>query len=267
MQLRRNRIRMGKINHIFISHLHGDHIFGMYGLLSSFNLMGRKNPLALYAPEGYDKIFLSHLADFDIYLSFELRFIPLSGKDPIKILDEKHVTVTAFPLKHRVPTYGFIFREKPAEKKILKEMITRYRIPITEIRLIKSGADFTTDTGEVIPNESLTVPPASPLSYAYCSDTEWFARLSSFVKGVDLLYHEATFDSSKKSLAKETGHSTTDQAATTAREAEAGTLVLGHFSSRYKDLQPLLNEAKAIFPNTILAKEGLTIDVSECRKT
>lgn len=267
MQLRRNHIRMGKINHIFISHLHGDHIFGMYGLLSSFNLMGRKNPLALYAPAGYDRILLSHLADFDIYLSFELRFIPLSGKDPIKVLDEKHVTVTAFPLNHRVPTYGFLFREKPAERKILKEVIARYNIPINEIRLIKGGSDFKTKSGEVIPNESLTVPPAIPLSYAYCSDTAWFERLSSFVKGVDLLYHEATFDSGRKSLAGETGHSTTDQAATTARDAEAGTLVVGHFSSRYKDLEPLLKEAQEVFPNTILAKEGLTIDVSNCRKS
>lgn len=258
---------MGKINHIFISHLHGDHIFGLYGLLSSFNLMGRKHPLALYAPAGYDQILLSHLSDFDIYLSFELRFIPLSEKDPVKILDEKFVTVTSFPLNHRVPTFGFLFREKQTERKIRKEAIDKYNIPVSEIRLIKSGSDFITSAGEVIPNESLTFPLVNPISYAYCSDTAWFERLSSFVKGVDLLYHESTFDAGRKKLAAETGHSTTDQAATTARDADAGTLLLGHFSTRYKDLQPLLAEAQSIFPNTILANEGLTIDVLKCRKT
>ena len=267
MQLRKNRIRMGKINHIFISHLHGDHIFGLYGLLSSFNLMGRKNPLALYAPAGYDRILLSHLADFDIHLAFELRFIPLAGSSPFHILDEKFITVTAFPLRHRVPTYGFLFREKPAERKILREAIEKYNIPIGAIRFIKSGADFTTPDGEVIPNSLITSPPPKPLSYAYCSDTEWFGLLATYVKDVDLLYHEATFDSGKKSLAKQTGHSTTDQAAATASDAEAGTLVIGHFSSRYKDPDILTEEARAIFPRTIAAKEGLVIDVASCRKT
>jgi ribonuclease Z len=267
MQLRKNRIRMGKINHIFISHLHGDHIFGLYGLLSSFNLMGRKNPLALYAPAGYDRILLLHLADFDIHLAFELRFIPLAGSSPFHILDEKFITVTAFPLRHRVPTYGFLFREKPAERKILREAIEKYNIPIGAIRFIKSGADFTTPDGEVIPNSLITSPPPKPLSYAYCSDTEWFGLLATYVKDVDLLYHEATFDSGKKSLAKQTGHSTTDQAAATASDAEAGTLVIGHFSSRYKDADLLTEEARAIFPRTIAAKEGLVIDVATCRKT
>jgi ribonuclease Z len=267
MQLRRNRIRMGRINHIFISHLHGDHIFGMYGLLSSFNLMARKNKLALYAPAGYDQILLSHLADFDIHLGYELQFIPLSGNDPIKILDEKFISVTAFPLKHRVPTYGFLFREKPAEKKMIKEAIRNYNIPVSDIRFIKRGADFITATGEVIPNETITIPPPEPLSYAYCSDTEYFDRIATFVKGVDLLYHEATFDSSRKSLAKQTGHSTTDQAALTALKADVCTLIIGHFSSRYKDISLLEREARAIFPNTIVASEGLAIDVASCRKS
>lgn len=267
MQLRKNRIRMGKINHIFISHLHGDHIFGLYGLLSSFNLMGRKNPLALYAPSGYDRVLLSHLADFDIHLAFDLRFIPLEGSSPVKILDEKYVTVTAFPLQHRVPTYGFLFREKPAERKMVREAIEKYRIPVADIRFIKSGADYITPEGEVISNSLLTSPPPKPLSYAYCSDTEWFGLLAHYVKDVDLLYHEATFDSAKKSLAKQTGHSTADQAAAIALEAGAGTLVIGHFSSRYKDPEILTTEARNIFPQTIAAKEGMVIDVASCRKT
>jgi ribonuclease Z len=258
---------MGKINHIFISHLHGDHIFGLYGLLSSFNLMGRKNPLALYAPSGYDRILLSHLADFDIHLAFDLIFIPLEGSSPVMILDEKFVTVTTFPLRHRIPTYGFLFREKPADRKMIREAIEKYSIPVGDIRFIKSGADFVTPAGEVISNTLITSPPPKPLSYAYCSDTEWFGHLSEYVKDVDLLYHEATFDSGKRNLARQTGHSTADQAAATATEAGAGTLVIGHFSSRYKDPEILAEEARTIFPRTIAAREGMVIDVASCRKT
>ena len=207
------------------------------------------------------------LADFDIHLAFDLRFIPLEGSSPVKILDEKYVTVTAFPLQHRVPTYGFLFREKPAERKMVREAIEKYRIPVADIRFIKSGADYITPEGEVISNSLLTSPPPKPLSYAYCSDTEWFGLLAHYVKDVDLLYHEATFDSAKKSLAKQTGHSTADQAAAIALEAGAGTLVIGHFSSRYKDPEILTTEARNIFPQTIAAKEGMVIDVASCRKT
>jgi ribonuclease Z len=170
-------------------------------------------------------------------------------------------------LNHRVPTYGFIFREKKRDVKILKDAIDRYSIPISEIRYIKGGADFVAADGEVIANESITVPSPKPLSYAYCSDTATNSRIAGFVRDVDLLYHEATFDSSKKSLAKETGHSTSDQAAAVALEAGAGTLVIGHFSARYKDAEVLLEEARSLFPRTFAAKEGLTIDVADCRKS
>ena len=201
MQLRKNKIRFGKINHIFISHLHGDHVFGLYGLLSTFSLMGRKIPVHLYAPENYLPILQSHLIDFDVHLSFEIDFKALSGTDPVQILDDRYITVTSFPLQHRVPAFGFLFREKKHERNIIKECIEDYKIPNVRIPAIKKGEDYVTPDGVIIKNEELTLPPSEPLSYAYCSDTKYFKQLKSFVKGVSLLYHEATFDKSKKKLA------------------------------------------------------------------
>lgn len=261
MQLRRTKTRIAKINHIFISHLHGDHIFGLYGLLSTFSLMGRENPVHLYAPENYDRILRSHLSDFDINLSFEIDFIPLSGKNPRCILDDKYLTVTSFPLEHRVPAYGFLFREKPSDRNMIKECIEKYNIPLVRIPAIKKGEDFITASGEVIRNEEMTLPPAEPLSYAYCSDTKYFKRLAGFVKDVTLLYHEATFDMTKKDLAKTTGHSTTIDAATTALNAGAKKLLIGHFSARYKEIMPLVEEARTIFPETYPAIDGKTFEV------
>jgi ribonuclease Z len=261
MQLRKSRIRFGKINHIFISHLHGDHVFGLYGLLSTYSLMGRTTPINLYAPENYHNILLTHLSDFDIHLNFEINFIPLSGKDPVKILDDKYLTVTSFPLEHRVPSFGFLFREKPYDRNIKKESIEKYKIPSVRIPAIKKGEDFITKEGIVVKNEEITVPGPASLSYAYCSDTKYFRRLSSFVKGVDLLYHEATFETSMENLAATTGHSTTSDAAKIASEAGARTLIIGHFSARYKDINPLVKEAREIFPNTFPAIDGHTYEV------
>jgi ribonuclease Z len=261
MQLRKARIRFSKINNIFISHLHGDHVFGLYGLLSTFSLMGRKNPIRLHAPENYHKILLAHLLDFDIHLNFEIEFIPLTGKDPAVILDDKHVTVTSFPLKHRVPCFGFLFREKTAERNIIKEAITKYSIPPVRIPAIKLGADYITPDGSIIRNEDITMPPPEPHSYAYCSDTKYFARLSSFVTGVTLLYHEATFDKSLSTLARTTGHSTTLDAARTALDAMAKNLIIGHFSARYKNILPLVDEAKTVFINTFPAMDGMSYDI------
>jgi ribonuclease Z len=261
MQLRKTRTRFGKINHIFISHLHGDHVFGLYGLLSTFSLMGRENPIHLYAPENYQNILISHLNDFDIHLSFEIDFIPLSGKDPVKILDDKYITVTSFPLRHRVPTYGFLFREKISDRNIIKECIDKFNIPPIRIPAIKKGEDFITPDGAIIKNEEITLPPSEPLSYAYCSDTKYFKRLASFVKGVNLLYHEATFDKSKDDLAEITGHSTTLDAAKTALDANVGTLLIGHFSARYKDISFLVDEARTLFPATFPAIDGNSIEV------
>jgi ribonuclease Z len=261
MQLRKNKIRFGKINHIFISHLHGDHVFGLYGLLSTFSLMGRIAPIHLYAPENYDLILNSHLKDFDINLSFKIDFVPLKGKDPVMILNDKYITVTSFPLKHRIPAFGFLFREKMSERNIIKEKIEELNIPVVRIPAIKKGEDFITADGEIIKNEDITTSPHPSLSYAYCSDTKYFKRLASFVRGVDLLYHEATFDKSLKKLASVTGHSTTLDAAKVALDADAGSLVIGHFSARYKNISVLVDEARTVFTNTFAAIDGKSFEI------
>jgi ribonuclease Z len=261
MQLRKNRIRFGRINHIFISHLHGDHIFGLYGLLSTLSLMGRKSPLRLYAPQSYDLMLRSHLRDFDIKLGFDIDFVALGGKDPAQILDEKYITVTSFPLVHRVPSYGFLFREKQKERNIIKESIEEFRIPVERIPAIKNGADYITLEGITIKNEDITTAPDEPLSYAYCSDTKYFPKLASYVKNVTLLYHESTFDQSKNDLASITMHATTHDAARTALNAGAGTLLIGHFSSRYRKIAPLVEEARSIFPRTYPAVDGRSYEI------
>jgi ribonuclease Z len=223
--------------------------------------MGRRNPIRLFAPENYHQILLSHLQDFDIHLNFEIDFTPLAGNDPVQVLDDKYITVTSFPLQHRVPAFGFLFREKKAERNIIKECITNYNIPQIRIPAIKKGADYVTPEGIIIKNEDITTPPPEPLSFAYCSDTKYFRRLSSFVKGVTLLYHEATFDKCMGDLAEMTGHSTTLDAARTALEAGAGSLIIGHFSARYKSFYPLVEEAKSLFSNTFPAVDGRSYDI------
>jgi len=263
LQLRKYRIKFSKINHVFISHLHGDHVFGLYGLLSTFNLMGRKIPINIYAPENYGNILKSHLADFDIQLSFEINFTGLKGNKPRQILDDKYLTVTVFPLKHRIPSFGFLFREKEADRKIIKEMITIHNIPISKMHAIKKGEDLVKNDGTTVKNEEITIPPPKPLSYAYCSDTRYFKKLPSYIKNVDLVYHEATFDSTNGNLAKLTGHSTTADAAKVASEAGAGTLLIGHFSSRYKDINQLVKEARVIFPETYAAEDGKTYIITD----
>ncbi len=261
MQLRRNKIRFGKINHIFISHIHGDHVFGLYGLLSTFNLIGRTSPIYLYAPEKYSEILFSHLRDFDINLGFNIEFIPLNNTGPLIIHEDKYITVTTFPLRHRIISYGFLFREKEADRNIIRESIEKYNIPVVRIPAIKKGEDFVTESGEIIPNKDITVPGPPSLSYAYCSDTMYFKKLASYVRGVDLLYHEATFEAGLKELARTTGHSTSTDAARTASEAGAGSLIIGHFSARHKDVSQLVDEAGTIFRRTIAAVDGTTYDV------
>lgn len=261
MRLREHRIRIGKIHHIFISHTHGDHIFGLYGLLSTLNLTGCKTPISIYAPEAFGPILMSHLDDFDIHLDFVINFIPLKGNDPYQIFENGFMSVTAFPLLHRVPTFGFLFREKELPRNIIRECIGKYNIPLKSIPGIKRGEDLILPDGVVIPNIMITTDPPVTRSFAYCSDTSWFSRLSSYVKGVDLLYHEATFASDKKELARETGHSTAEEAAQVAKDAGAGKLIIGHYSARYKEVDKLAEEAKAVFPDTIAGADGVTYQV------
>lgn len=261
MQMRRFRLRFAKINHIFISHLHGDHIFGLYPLLSSLNLMGRREQLNIYAPEPFEELITRHLADFDINLGYELLIHPLKGSTPRLILSDRRVEVTSFPLRHRVKAYGFIFREKPGENKIIKDKISEYHFTVVEMVKLKRGEDIVRDDGSVISGEEVTVPPPSPRSYAYCSDTGYFKKLSTYVGGVDLLYHEATFGSEHAALARQTGHSTASQAATIARDANVRRLIIGHFSARYRTPDQLEAEARVIFPATEAAREGQCYEI------
>lgn len=260
MQLRRNRIRISRINNIFISHTHGDHIFGLYGLLSSLNLMGRKAPLKLYAPQHFGALLNSHLDDFDIHLGYELEFVPVYGNDPMKLYEDKNITISSLPLKHRVPTYGYLFKEKTRQRKVVKELIKEYQLTLKEIVGLKRGEDVVRDS-VIIKNSDLSTDPPSPRSYAYCCDTQYFSRLSSMVKAVSLLYHDSTFANDNKKLAGLTGHSTAEQAAKLALKAGAQRLLIGHFSARYKDVDVLLNEARSIFPNTIAAEDNLTVSI------
>lgn len=261
MQMRRYHIRFGKINHIFISHLHGDHFFGLYPLLSTYNLMGRKTPLNIYAPAPIEEMLNRHLADFDINLAYELIIHPLTGRTLKLILSDKHVEVFSFPLRHRVTTYGFLFREKTADRNIIKSSIKEHGLTIAEISLLKKGKDILRESGELIPCDEVTIPPPAPASFAFCSDTGYFPKLSSFVAGVGLLYHEATFGEEHDALARQTGHSTARHAATVAKEAGVQRLLLGHFSARYKSPALLEEEARKIFPATEAALEGHTYDI------
>lgn len=256
MQMRRYKIRFGRINHIFISHLHGDHFFGVYPLLSTYNLMGRKTPLHLYAPAPAKEIVERHLADFDIVLGYELVIHTVSGRSLRLVLDDRRIEVFSFPLKHRIPSFGYLFREKPRDRNMIREKIDEYRLSVEEIVRLRRGGEVRRDSGEIITPDEVTVAPPAQSSYAFCSDTGPFNRLSSFVKGVDLLYHEATFGSDNESLALKTGHSTAAQAAMVAREAGAKRLLLGHFSARYRSVMVLEEEARQIFPETEAAHEG-----------
>ncbi|MFV0554200.1 MAG: ribonuclease Z [Mangrovibacterium sp.] len=256
-QLRVNGINLHRIDHILISHLHGDHFFGLIGLLSSMSLLGRTKDLHLYAHSTIKDYIDFHSQFLDQgNLGFRIVYHPLSFKSEQVIFENKKITVRSFPLKHGIPTCGFRFDEKPHQPNIIKEQIARYDIPLCEIKNIKDGADFTTADGRVIPHERLTTPPAPPRSYAYCSDTSYLPSLADVLQGVSLLYHEATFIKKDKLKSQQTNHSTAHEAALLAQTSNAKQLLIGHFSARYPKAEILLEEAQNIFPNTHEAKEN-----------
>jgi ribonuclease Z len=261
LQFRAMKLNFNRLNHIFISHLHGDHCFGLPGLISTLGLLGRTSDLHVYAQPDGKKVF-SFLVDyFCKELPFKVFFHSFHPSQSELIFEDRTLKVFTVPLKHRVPCAGFLFEEKPKSAHILREMIDFYRIPISRINAIKNGADFITPEGEVVPNALLTKPPLPPQKYAYCSDTAYDEKIVPLIEGVNLLYHEATFSNKDLARAKETWHSSAQQAASIARAAHVGKLILGHFSARYPDETVLLNEAKAIFPNTILAGERMTVSL------
>ena len=256
IQLRKTRISFSKIRCVFISHLHGDHCFGLIGLISTFGMLGRTVPLHVYAPEEFGPMLHAQLEMFCTGLGFEVLFHAVDTQKNQVIYDDKSLSVETIPLSHRVPCCGFLFREKQGRRHILREMIDCYEIPISQIDNIKSGMDWTTSDGRVIPNSRLTTDPSPSRSYAYCSDTRYVPSLHTLVERVNLLYHESTYDKACADRARLYYHSTAEQAAMVARDAHVGQLLLGHFSARYNDEEHILNEARALFSNTYLAREG-----------
>ena len=256
IQIRRQKIGFGKIKHIFISHLHGDHYYGLIGLISTFNLLGLKNDIHIYSPSQLKDIIQPQLDFLKGDLQFNVIFHPLNFKKAQIIYEDKSREVVSFPLKHSINCCGFLFREKHKERNIIKEYIQQYKIPVAQIKAIKQGAGFETENGEIIPNEKLTTPPSPPLSYAFCSDTAFHPPVAKIIKGVNMLYHEATFTEELRDWADKTYHSTALDAAKMAKMAEAGRLIIGHFSSRYKTVEPFLEEAKNVFTNTEEAIDG-----------
>lgn len=261
MQLMRAKINFNKIKAVFISHLHGDHCFGLLGLISSFGLLGRTAPLLVAAPKQLEPIFHQAMPLFCANLGYDVEFMPLDTKKAAVVYDDRTLSVTTIPLMHRVPCCGFLFQEKPTLPHIRRDMIDCYGIPTSQINNIKMGADWVADDGTVVPNGKLVTPADPPRSFAYCSDTKYIPTLHQRFPNVSLLYHESTYDQSYEALAEKYFHSTAAQAAMVARDAGASQLMIGHYSSRFNDEQVLLDEAKAIFPNTILAQEGLVVDV------
>lgn len=261
LQMRKLGVRMSKLHSIFISHLHGDHVFGLPGLISSLGLLGRTAELTIYAHQEIEQFLYPFLNFFCNNLSYNIRLVLLRRKGYNLIYENRSICIYTFPLKHRIATNGFLFKEKEKPRHIKREMIDFYNIPIRNINEIKDGADFTTSDGKIIANDRLTTPADPIRSYAYCSDTAYDESIVPYIKDVDVLYHEATFAESELARANKTGHSTARQAAEIAKLAEVKKLVIGHFSSRYTNLTPLLEEAQAVFPNTELAKEGKIIEL------
>lgn len=255
------KVSMRKVSQIFISHLHGDHCFGLAGILSSLALGGRTAPMQIFSPPGLKEMITAQLNVIDAYEPFPMQFIVVDPTEHQLIFQDETVEVFTLPLVHRVPCTGYLFRERPRRLKMQKEKIQTYQLDLPQILAAKKGEDLLLPDGRLIPNKELTREQIPPRSYAFCSDTAFLPQLASWVQDVDLLYHESTFLNADAQKATDTGHSTAGQAATIAAAANAKKLVLGHFSARYPDLSVFLEEAKAVFPNTVLGEDGLKIEV------
>jgi len=262
VQLRRYKISFSKIKHIFISHLHGDHYFGLIGLISTFGLLNREKELHIYAPEGLQDIIELQMNLSQSRANFPLIFHVLNGTASELIFEDKNISIKTIPLTHRVYTNGFLFKEKLALRKLDIEAVSKFpEIETCDYHNLKKGKDFIKKDGILIPNNKLTFAPPKPLSYAFCSDTSYKPNIVKIIKNVDLLYHESTFLSDRKDLAIKTGHSTAKQAGEIALMANAKLLILGHFSNRYRNLKAFQLESQEIFENTLLAVEGKTFEI------
>ena len=263
MQLRRCHVRFTKVGHVFISHMHGDHCFGLIGMISTFGLLGRTATLHIHANELLGDMIKRQMDLFCHDLGYEVEFHPIDATRREVIYEDRSLTVETIPLVHRLPTCGFLFREKPLLPHIRREKIDFYGIPTSQIQNIKNGADWIMEDGTVIPNSQLVTPADEPRSYAYCSDTRYMPELHMQLKGVTTLYHESTYGEDNLQMAQKYNHSTARQAALVARDAEVGQLILGHYSSRYEDENVLLEEAREVFENVRLANEMDVIDVKK----
>lgn len=261
LQLRKSRLKFSRLNHIFISHLHGDHCFGLPGLISTFGLLGRTADLHIYSPKGLEQIMQPVLDYFCKSLSYTVFFHEFNTNQPVVIYDDRSVSVTTIPLRHRIPCCGFLFEEKKRPAHIIRDMVDAYHVPVYELNRIKNGGDYITPEGEVVPHSRLTRPSEPARKYAYCSDTIYMEEIIPQIAGVDLLFHEATFSNKDIARAKETFHTTAGQAGKIALAAGVKQLVIGHFSARNEDENVLLQEAEAIFPHTVLARESLCVTI------
>ena len=261
LQLRRSKIRFTKLGHVFISHLHGDHCLGLLGMISTFGMLGRTAPLHVFAAAEYEELFRRELDFFCQRIEYEVVYHPINPNVGEVIFEDRSMTVSTIPLSHRVPCCGFLFREKPGLPHIRRDLIDMYGIPTSQINNIKNGIDWVSPDGETIPAARLTTAAEPPRSYAYCSDTRYNPGIAEMVKGVSCLYHEATYSSDDQTRAEKHFHSTAGEAATTARDAGAGKLIIGHYSQRYKNEDALLEEARKIFPNTELATENAQFNI------
>lgn len=256
IQLRKLKLRFSKINHIFISHLHGDHFFGLPGLVATFRLLGRKTPLHIYGPKGIKEAVSLLLKLGDSWTNYPLHFHELSSADSELVFEDEKVTVHTIPLDHRVYTNGFLFREKKHPRRIDKDKIDQYPLDKYTYQQLKDGKDVETRDGRIISNKELTLDPKPSQSYAFCSDTAYSEPIVKYLKKVDVLYHESTFLSTESELAQKTKHSTASEAASIASKAEVGTLILGHYSTRYGDLNEFAKEAQQVFSEVLLAEDG-----------
>ncbi len=261
LQMRKYKARMSKLHTLFISHLHGDHIFGLPGLISTLSLLGRTTDLNIYAHKEIDSLLNPLLTYLGKHLSYKINLFPLNPNAGELLFENRTMKVTSFPLKHRIDANGFLFEQKESPRHINREMIDFYRIPVKQIQEIKNGADYLTPDGTLILNEHLTYPGSPARRYAYCSDTAYEPEIIPYIKNVDLLYHEATFAESERMRAEETFHSTAHQAAEIALAADVQKLMIGHYSSRYSEIGTLLKEAVAVFPHTELAVEGKIVSL------
>ena len=261
VQLRKNKIKFSKINHVFISHLHGDHFFGLIGLISTFSLLGRNTDLHIHGPKGIKDIIMLQLRLSNSWTNYDLFFHELESTESQIIYEDDKVIVKTIPLKHRVYTNGFLFQEKIGERKLNIEAVQEFKIDSCYYQNIKNGKDILLDSGQIVENHKLSFDPVSAKSYAFCSDTSYNESIIPIIENVDVLYHESTFLQSEESLASKTLHSTAKEAATIALKANVKQLILGHYSTRYESIDLFKEEAQTIFPNVLLADDGKSFDL------